>query len=789
MICGLLNKEEVMKLHITSTIFLRTLIAAGYLLMCLLAVGIMYLWFHEWWELEALEAENRRINGFRQEVHHVYGEMTGLSLLGESVLEWESEDLERYHTRRMAMDSLLCRFKTAYPAERIDSVRHLLESKEALLRSIVKVLDEQESLNRRIAERVPVIAARSAQEQPQKPKRKGFLGLFGKKEKPKPTTTTTMLHALNRKEIALQQAQSRRLSAHADSLAVRNSELNSQLQSLIGQMDRKVQGDLQEREAEITAMRERSFLQIGGLTGFLFLLLVVSYIIIHRDIRRIRRYKAKTVSLIRQLHESDMRNRELISSRKKAMYTITHELRTPLTAIHGYAELIADGESAMLVERYSNNIRLASGRMIAMLNTLLDFFRLDSGKESVNAAPFRLKSLTDSLFAEFIPLAEAKDLRLTMECNADAILMGDRERIMQVCGNLLSNAVKFTQVGSVSLKLRHIDKTLSIIVEDTGSGMDESEQQRIFGAFERLSNAATQDGFGLGLSIVKRIVDMLGGTIRLDSTNVKGSRFTVELPMQTADIATEKKNDNGQEPHFEHPYSVIVLDDNDILLSMVRDMYAHHGIRCDVCGNTDDLMEAIRTGNYDLLITDLKMPDTNGYEVLELLRSSDIGNSKTIPVIVATASGSCTEEELLAHGFSACLFKPFDLSELMAVSKKCLSAFHASKDKEDVPDLTSLLAYGDKAAMLDKLIAETEKDMQAIKEAGEKHDRESLDVQVHRLRSSWAVIRADKPLWELHRLLHSDTKYPDNEIQRAVDIALAMGNKIVEQAKRQKEEK
>lgn len=119
MICGLLNKEEVMKLHTTSTIFLRTLIAAGYLLMCLLAVGIMYLWFHEWWELEALEAENRRINGFRQEVHHVYGEMTGLSLLGESVLEWESEDLERYHTRRMAMDSLLCRFKTAYPAERI----------------------------------------------------------------------------------------------------------------------------------------------------------------------------------------------------------------------------------------------------------------------------------------------------------------------------------------------------------------------------------------------------------------------------------------------------------------------------------------------------------------------------------------------------------------------------------------------------------------------------------------------------------------------------------------------
>lgn len=777
-----------MKRHTISTRFLRTLIAAGYLLMCLLAVGIMYLWFYEWQELETLEAENRRINGFRQEVHHVYGEMTGLSLLGESVLEWVREDFKHYHVRRMVVDSLLCRFKTAYPAERIDSVRHLLESKEGLLHGIVNVLDEQESLNRRIAERVPVIAAKSAQEHPQKPKRKGFLGLFGKKEKPKPTTTTTMLHSLNRKEIAQQQAQSRRLSAHADSLAMRNCELNRQLQSLIGQMDRKIERDLQEREAEITAMRERSFLQIGGLTGVLFLLLVVSYIIIHRDVRRIRRYKSKTVCLIRQLHESDMQNRELINSRKKAMHTITHELRTPLTAIHGYAELIqrhgTDNTSG-----YADSILQASGRMIAMLNTLLDFFRLDSGKECVNASPFRLQGMVDALSAEFIPLAEAKDLCLTVECNADVILMGDKERIMQVCGNLLSNAIKFTQAGSVSLRMDYNGNNLSIVVEDTGSGMSEEEQQRIFGAFERLSNAATQNGFGLGLSIVRHIVDMLGGTISLRSEKGIGSRFTVEFPIQTADIAgTEKKKvqEQYQEPYFEHSFSVIMLDDNDLLLSMSRDMYAHYGIHCEICTNTGDLMEAIRTRNYGLLITDLKMPGINGYEVLELLRSSDIGNSKTIPVIVATASGSCTEEELLAHGFSDCLFKPFGLSELMAVSEKSLSSLQSSKD--EYPDLTSLLAYGDKAAMLDKLITETDKDMQAISDAGERCDRKELNMQVHRLRSSWAVIRADKPLWELHRLLHSDTEYPDNDILRAVDAVLDMGNKIVEQAKRQKED-
>lgn len=773
------------------TKFLRTLIAAGYLLMCLLAGGIMYLWFYEWKEIEALETENRRINGFRQEVHHVYEEMTGLSLLGESVLEWENKDLEHYHTRRMAVDNLLCRFKTVYPAERIDRVRHLLESKETLLRGIVEVLDEQERLNQRIAERVPVIAARSAQEQPKKPKRKGFLGLFGKQEKPKPTATTTMLHTLSRKEIAQQQAQSRRLSAHADSLAIRNSELNRQLQSLIGQMDRKVEHDLQQREAEITAMRERSFLQIGGLTGFLFLLLVVSYIIIHRNIQRIKRYKSKTVTLIRQLHESDMQNRELISSRKKAMHTITHELRTPLTAIHGYAELIANGENATQTERYSGNIRQASQRMIAMLNTLLDFFRLDSGKESANTSPFRLQGMADALSAEFAPLAETKDLCLTVECNTDVILMGDKERIMQVSANLLSNAIKFTQAGSVSLRMDYNGNNLSIVVEDTGSGMSEEEQQRVFGAFERLSNAATQDGFGLGLSIVKRIVDMLGGTVRLESKKGRGSRFTIEIPMQTADIAViEKKEvqEQYQDPYSERAYSVIMLDDNDILLSMARDMYAHYGIRCDVCTNTSDLMEAMRTKDYDLLITDLKMPEINGFEVLELLRSSHVGNSKTIPVIVATASGSCTEEELLAHGFSACLFKPFGLSELLAVSGKCLSVSSVKNNKKKQPDLSSLLTYGDKVTMLDKLKTETEKDMQAISDAGERCDRKELDMQVHRLRSSWAVIRADKPLWELHRLLHSDTECSDNEIQHTVNAVLAMGDKIVEQAKKRKED-
>ena len=479
-----------MKLNFMSTRFLRILVAAGYLLMCLLAGGIMYLWHYEWKEIEALETENQRINNFRQEIHHVYGEMTGLSLLGESVLEWEDEDLEHYHIRRMAVDSMLCRFKTVYPARQIDSVRHLLESKERLLQGIVEVLDEQESLNQRIAERVPVIAARSAQEQPQKSKRKGFLGIFGKKKEVTPAVSTTILHSVNRNVISEQKVQDRQLSEQADSLAARNAELNRQLQELICQIEEKVQTELQSRENEIVAMREKSFMQVGGLMGFVLLLLLISYIIIHRDAKSIKQYKHKTTDLIRQLEQSVQRNEALITSRKKAVHTITHELRTPLTAITGYAGLIRKEQCEDKSGQYIQNILQSSDRMRDMLNTLLDFFRLDNGKEQPRLSPCRISAITHTLETEFMPVAVNKGLSLSVKTGHDAIVLTDKERIIQIGNNLLSNAVKFTEEGGVSLITEYDNGVLTLVVEDTGTGMTEEEQKQAFGAFERLSNAA-----------------------------------------------------------------------------------------------------------------------------------------------------------------------------------------------------------------------------------------------------------------------------------------------------------
>ena len=158
------------------------LIAFGYALIALLIGCIAYTWHHEWQEVEALEIGNQRIDDFRKEVNRIHIQMIEFSLMGETVLDWNETDLENYHAQRIALDSTLCSFNATYPIERVDSVRYLLENKERQMFQIVRLMDEQQSINKKIASQAPVIVQKIVQEQPKKPKRKGFLGIFGKKE-------------------------------------------------------------------------------------------------------------------------------------------------------------------------------------------------------------------------------------------------------------------------------------------------------------------------------------------------------------------------------------------------------------------------------------------------------------------------------------------------------------------------------------------------------------------------------------------------------------------------------
>ena len=475
-------------------------------------------------------------------------------------------------------------------------------------------------------------------------------------------------------------------------------------------------------------------------------------------------------------------NEALIASRKKAVHTITHELRTPLTAITGYAILMDKEPGADKTGIYVQNIRQSSERMRGMLNTLLDFFRLDNGKEQPNFSPCRISTITHILEIEFMPIATNKGLTLIVESHTDAVVLTDKERILQIGNNLLSNAIKFTDNGGVSLTTDYDNGILKLIVEDTGTGMTEEEQQLVFNAFERLSNAAAKDGFGLGLSIVQSIVAMLGGTIRLESEKDRGSRFTVEIPTQVAQEQQPQQTAQNYIRNNERYYDVIAIDNDEVLLLMLKEMYAHEEIHCDTCIDVAELMELIRKKEYSLLLTDLNMPEINGFELLELLRSSNVGNSKTIPVVVTTASGSCSKEELLKRGFAGCLFKPFSISELIEITDKC--ALSGTLDEK--PDFSTLLSYGNEVVMLEKLTTETEKEMQAVRDAERHKDFHELDTLTHHLRSSWQILRTDQPLRELYVLLHGNRVQEDGALSNAVKAVLDKGAEIIRQAKEER---
>ena len=759
---------------------LRVKLLSGYLTALLLMAAIGYVWLDERRDYRAREDEYARINRSREEALGLYARLVSLSLLGETATEWEPEDAEEYRRQRMDIERSLDGLGNIVSRSETDSVRGLLECKEERLLSIMRLSGERDKVAVRITRHVPE-PAKGAAEPLKKKKRGGFLGLFGKKEKQQSPPEHAQERDPRHGMIAVHQEQNHRLSELSDSLASDNRRLNRRLQGIVARIERKVQDDIKAADTRMAASRERSLLQTGCLTGVLVLLLVLSYTVIRRDAARIGKYRHKTLELIGKLKRTVRQNEELIASRQKAMHTVTHELRTPLTAITGYAGLMAKEDDADKAAAYLRNIRQSAGRMRDMLDTLLGFFRLDNGKEQPNFAPCRISAITHILETEFTPIAMNKGLALAITNQTDAVVLTDKERILQIGNNLLSNAIKFTDSGGVSLTADYDNGILKIIVEDTGTGMTNEEQQRVFGAFERLSNAAAKDGFGLGLSIVQRIVSMLGGTIRLESEKGKGNRFTVEIPMQTAGELPERINQTRIH-HDRAFHDVIAIDNDEVLLLMLKEMYAQEGVHCEVCTDAAELMEMIRRKEYSLLLTDLNMPEINGFELLELLRTSNVGNSKTIPVVVTTASGSCSKEELMERGFSGCLLKPFSISELMEVSDKCAM----KGNRNEKPDFTSLLSYGNESVMLEKLITETEKEMQAVREAKQRKDLQELDALTHHLRSSWEILRADQPLRELYKLLHSDGTPDDKTIGNAIKAVLDKGSEIIRLAKEER---
>lgn len=723
---------------------LRYKVLVGYFILIVLIGFMASILVRERHRISEIDLQNSEVQQAMRDIHNVHRYITRLTMLGESVIDWNRTDCSHYRIQRLCTDSLLQALKFhcaayVYPAQ-IDTLRSLLASKEEHLRHIMSVFERQEEADSILVNHLPEVAKRATRVRTVQQKKKGIAGFFGGKKTVQVLPSAQELHEFSDSLITLQRKQAVEMDAYADSLRTRNRTLNAQLDGLITELDRRAQEAFMQKERKIAEAQSLSVRLFTATISVAIILLFLSYLTIHRELKRNAGEKKKREKLIGELQESNAKNEELIRLRRNLIQNVSHELRTPLTAISGNAELLLNDDNRDSRMRHAEVIGISAGRMASMLNSLLDYFRLDSRKVTIQSKPFKLSLIADTLETEFMAQVQSKHLTLTIHNYASEVVNGDKNRILSIGGNLLSNAIKFTDSGIITLTTRYKDGVFTLTVEDTGTGISEGQKERIFEPFERLGNAATQDGFGLGLSIVKQLVELMDGSISVESEKEKGSKFTVVLPLpKTEETVADMKK--GQVQDIISNYSVIVIDNDLVTLGMIRDMLVQNGIGCDTCLTVEELTDKMRGKDYDLLITDLKMPEVNGYEILELLRTSDIGNSRSIPIVAATAAGFITEEELQSAGFTAMLGKPFSIAELLNVITQ-----YANKEHRQQPDFSALLAFGDRRHTLERLIMETKKEMDELRKAAETKGMEALDGWIHHLRSSWMLMKAEQPL-------------------------------------------
>lgn len=313
--------------------------------------------------------------------------------------------------------------------------------------------------------------------------------------------------------------------------------------------------------------------------------------------------------------------------------------------------------------------------------------------------------------------------------------------------------------------------------------MTEEQTRCIFEPFKRLGNAETEDGFGLGLSITLALVELLNGRIDVQSHPATGTTFTVYLPLSVYD--EESPLPQSTEPDtLPADLRVVVVDNDAVLLAMTVEMFSRCHIHAEGCHSARELMECMRTQWFDLVLTDIMMPDVNGFGLLELLRTSNIAAGKMIPVVAMTARAERNTEEFLRAGFAGCLYKPFSRAELFATVRQCI----VKRMEEPLyeADFSGLFS-GERndGEMLALVVQETGKSMAALADALERDDLESIAALTHQLLPLWEVLRIDASLQDLRKALSASGNM-DDAVRRAVREVLAAGKRLTEQAQRRK---
>lgn len=441
---------------------------------CTIVIGLF-----EWRDRKEIECRNAELHQWRKNVHDLNLHITELSLLGEMVADWDSTDVNEYHSLRLEVNSMLQGIADICLQEDSDTICHLLAEKELLLLDIKDAMQDLNTTQEKLTAEVPRIVEQnkteskrlSAMPQQAKPKKRGFFSrLFGKKENAVTTgncltQTEKMLTNLNQTVVAKHHQQSRKVVEILDSLGNRNESINKQLQRVISIADENVDKGIKVRERQIADLEGNYTYYYIGMIGLLILVFFVLFLLVWRFAFKTRKSKEET---------------------RKVMLTVTHEMRSPLSAIKDYARKISGLDDATdESKRYADLIVDTSKGLTSMIDSFLVYSKLANGKATVKERPFRMMDIAEQLKMEYEPFAAKKQLELSVNNKADGVVNGDKEKVLTIGRNLLSNAIKYTGKGEIVLSTTYKNGVFMLMVKDTGTGLDDKQQKQIFIAERR----------------------------------------------------------------------------------------------------------------------------------------------------------------------------------------------------------------------------------------------------------------------------------------------------------------
>lgn len=617
-------------------------------------------------------------------------------------------------------------------------------------------------------------------------------------------TISSMITGIQHKVFQTRQKETEMLNTRISSLRVIGSGLSQRVNQLLENIEHDEQEAARTKLMQEEEIRKEAAETMAKIAIAAFVLVLVFSIVIARDITRNNHYR-------RELEKAKSYAENLLVAREKLMLTITHDIKAPAGSIIGYIDLLIRLVNDRRQQFYLSNMKSSAQHLLALVTSLLDYHRLEAGKMDLHPVAFNPHELLTDIYNSFLPLAEKKQLQLDFkeELPETLTLEGDPFRIRQIVENLLSNALKFTAAGGITLQAEYHGNQFVFSVSDTGCGMTANEQERIFKEFTRLSSAQGQEGFGLGLSITRKLVELLLGRIDIESAPGKGSTFKVSMPLPSI---SPKLAPDTKEPSITLPkihLRIAIIDDDRIQMHLTEAMLHNaeeevKGLKVETvcCEQPEELIEQLKSRTFDLVFTDIQMPAMNGFELLHHLRSQDFAQAQSIPVIAITARGDMNEDDFQQKGFAGMLQKPFNQSELKKVVKNALTHLtvsdnipdtlpvqketHETSPHTDLPyNFSPLTAFSEddpEAAkeILRTFAQETQKNMEKLQAAISNKDMEALCATAHKMLPTFLMIEAQKAIpllkW-LEQQRGTQTYTP--EAEQAADTVIAETKQVL----------